>query len=110
MTELKNEIVNGVAQLLAEKTNLDFTEDHVYSWLLEALTKYGQEGWRYHESKAASHHDRFKVWMLHLEAYVTINHLNFIGMRVTNICEAQRKFRNELDQLIARIKDYDKMN
>lgn len=110
MTELKNEIVNGVATILSEKTKLDFTQQHVYSWLLEALTKYSQDGWRYHDSKSGSNHYRFKVWLLHLEAEVTISHLYFIGMGVTNICEAKIGFKKELDRLMARIKVYDKMN
>jgi len=110
MTELKEEIVMGVAQLLGPEMSLDFSKPDECGWLCMAILKYGEEGWMYHGSQSGSNYYRFKVWLLHIEAEIRITYLLSIHAQMHEIEDEKRWYHKKVMQLMDTIKRFDKMN
>ena len=110
MTDLREDIILGVASLLGAEWDIDFSKPQELTWLCEALTKYGQEGWRYHASKSGSNHYRFKLWLLHIEAEVRIKWMEFRETETYQINDEKQWYHKKIMQLLETIKGYDKNN
>src|SRR5678816_2399353 len=107
MTTLREDIIIGVASLLAPNMNLDFSKESELEWLCQAILMYGQEGWRYHASESGSNYYRFKVWLLHIEAHVRIKYLHSIKTDMYQIEDEMRWFHKKVMELLETIKGFD---
>lgn len=111
MTQPKEDIIIGVAMLLGPKMEMNFSDPRACKWLLDAIEKYGEEGWRYHDSKSGSNYYRFKVWLLHIEGEVRIKYLEAIPFVTGREIEDEKAwYWKKVKEFMGRMKEYDKMN
>jgi hypothetical protein len=110
MNQLKEEVILGVAQLLGYKMSLDFSLPATYEWLCSALIEFGEDGWRYHDSKSGSNYYRFKVWLLHIEGRIKVKYLESINVTVAEINDEKQWYHREVNRLMTTVKGFDKLN
>ncbi len=110
MIELREEIVLGVAQLLGAEMNLNFSKQKECEWLCAAIYKYGEDGWKYHDSQSGSNYYRFKVWLLHIEATIRMDYLVSINAHAHEILDEKDWYHKKVMELMTKIKGFDKMN
>jgi len=101
---------NAIQAHLGERLNADFTSDPEQTWMEEAIHEFGEEGMRYKNSKSLSHLYRYQIWLLHIEGRVKIRMMEMVFDSEEKIAEEKKHYHNRIMDLLARIKEYDKMN